>query len=129
MLALLIIILILAAFFTMPRWMLRKWYRALLYTGGRPNALSRRLNAAQAWVTSRGMTPSLMVALETKGRVTGKTISVPMVVAEVNFNDFRNCCAACSAQHPHIFPTEPVGEDSLLQRTLDPSAAREPLPL
>ena len=83
MLALLIIILILAAFFTMTWWMPRKWYRALLYTGGRPNALSRRLNAAQAWVTARGMTPALMVTLETKGRVTGKTSSVPLVVAEL----------------------------------------------
>lgn len=83
MLALLIIVLLLVAFFTMTWWMPRKWYRALLYPGGRPNALSRRLNAAQAWVTSRGMTPSLMVSLETKGRRTGKTMSVPLVVAEL----------------------------------------------
>ena len=83
MLALLIIVLLLVAFFTMTWWMPRKWYRALLYTGGRPNALARRLNAAQAWVTARGMTPALMVALETRGRVTGKTMSVPLVVAEL----------------------------------------------
>ena len=83
MLALLIIVLLLVAFFTMTWWMPRKWYRALLYTGGRPNALSRRLNAAQAWVTSRGMTPALMVALETRGRRSGKTMSVPLVVAEL----------------------------------------------
>jgi deazaflavin-dependent oxidoreductase (nitroreductase family) len=81
--ALLIMVLLLAAFFTMSWWMPRAWYRGLLYTGGRPNALSRRLNAAQAWVTSRGMTPSLMVTLETRGRRTGKTSSVPLVVAEL----------------------------------------------
>ena len=83
MLALLIIVLFLAAFFTMTWWMPRRWYRALLYTGGRPNALSRRLNAAQAWVTARGMTPALMVTLETRGRRSGKTMSVPLVVAEL----------------------------------------------
>ncbi|HYL59914.1 MAG TPA: nitroreductase family deazaflavin-dependent oxidoreductase [Candidatus Acidoferrales bacterium] len=81
--ALLFIVVALVAFFTMSWWMPHAWYRKLLYTGGRPNALSRRLNAAQAWVTSRGMTPALMVTLETRGRRTGKTSSVPLVVAEL----------------------------------------------
>jgi deazaflavin-dependent oxidoreductase (nitroreductase family) len=83
MLVVLIILGVLAAFFTMSWWMPRSWYRTLLYTGGRPNALSRRLNSAGAWVSSLGIAPSLMVSLETKGRRTGRTYRVPMVVAEL----------------------------------------------
>ena len=70
-------------FFTLPLTLPRTWYRALYYPGGRPNALSRRLNAAQAWLTARGILPALMVALETKGRRSGKSFQVPLVVAQV----------------------------------------------
>jgi hypothetical protein len=80
---LLIILATLVAFFTMPWWMPRAWYRALLYPGGRPNALSRRLNSAGAWFGSVGLGPSFMVRLETKGRRTGRIVGVPMVVAEL----------------------------------------------
>ena len=83
MLALVIIVGALVSFFTMPWWMPRSWYRALLYPGGRPNALSRRLNSAGAWISSIGVAPSLMVGLETIGRRTGRTFCVPMVVAEI----------------------------------------------
>lgn len=74
---------VLAALFTMSWWMPHSWYRWLLYTGGRPNVLSRRLNSAGAWISSLGIAPSLMVSLETKGRRTGRTFRVPMVVAEL----------------------------------------------
>jgi len=83
MLALVIILAALVALLTMSFWMPRSWYRRLLYTGGRPNALSRRINAAQAWVSSLGIAPTLMVSLETKGRRTGRTSRVPLVVAEL----------------------------------------------
>ena len=83
MLGLVIILGALVAFFTMSWWMPRSWYRTLLYTSGRPNALSRRLNSAGAWASSRGIGPSFMVGLETKGRRTGRTLCVPMVVAEL----------------------------------------------
>src|SRR5271157_68466 len=73
----------LVAFFTMPWWMPRSWYRKLLYTGGRPNALSTRLNSAWAAISSFGITPSFMVSLETRGRRTGRTLRVPMVMAEL----------------------------------------------
>ena len=83
-LALLIIIIgVLIAVLTMAFWMPRTWYRALLYPGGRPNSIARRMNALSAWAGSRGVAPTLMVTLETKGRRTGKTLRVPMVVAEV----------------------------------------------
>ena len=83
MLGFLIIAAALTAFFTMSWWMPHAWYRALLYPGRRPNALSRKLNAAGAWASSIGITPSLMVSLETRGRRTGRILRVPLVVAEV----------------------------------------------
>ena len=83
MLAIAIVLGALAAFFTVPWWMPRSWYRKLLYTGGRPNALSRRLNAAWAAASSFGITPSFVVSLETRGRRTGRSVRVPMVVAEL----------------------------------------------
>ena len=74
---------VLVAVLTMVWWMPTKWYRALLYPGGRLNAISRRMNLFSAWLGSRGIAPTLMVTLETRGRRTGKTLRVPMVVAEV----------------------------------------------
>ncbi len=81
--ALLIAVAVLAAFFTMPWWMPRKWYRAIYYPGGRPRAFTRRLNSAQAWLSARGVGPSFVVTLETRGRRTGKILNVVLVAAEL----------------------------------------------
>ena len=78
-----IIVVLLAGFFTMPWWMPRKWYRALLYPGHRPNALSKMLNSAGGWATARGIGASLMVTIETRGRRTGKIVRVPLVPSYV----------------------------------------------
>ena len=86
--AVLIVGAFLAAFFSMPRWMPRKWYRALLYGGKRPNALAKRLNSANAWISGRGIGPSFLVSLETRGRKSGKILRVPMVVAELDSNQY-----------------------------------------
>ncbi|MFI5353099.1 MAG: nitroreductase/quinone reductase family protein [Candidatus Binatales bacterium] len=59
------------------------WYKALFYPGGRPNAFARRINSAQARLTARGVLPALMVALETRGRRSGKPCLVQLVVAQV----------------------------------------------
>jgi hypothetical protein len=82
------ILAVLVAFFTMSWWMPRSRYRTLLYTGGRPNALSRPLNSASAWIGSLGIVPSLMVSLETKGRRTGRKLRVPVVVAELGHDRY-----------------------------------------
>ncbi len=65
----------------MPWWMPRTWYRALLYLNHEPNAFARWLNSLGAWTSSRGIGPSFMVMLETIGRKTGRTLTLPMVVA------------------------------------------------
>ena len=68
-------------FFTLPWTLPRERYRALFYPGGRPNALAKNLNSAQARLTALGIFPALLVALETKGRRTGKPLLVQLVVA------------------------------------------------
>lgn len=73
----------LVVFFTLPWTLPRAQYRALFYPGGRPRAFTRRLNAAQAWLTARGVLPALLVALETRGRRSGKPLLVQLVVAQV----------------------------------------------
>jgi len=70
-------------FFTLPWTLPTSWYRALFYPGGRPNALARRINSAQARLTARGVLPALMAALETRGRRSGKPCLVQLVVAQV----------------------------------------------
>lgn len=84
----LIILIMVAGALSMPLWMPRAWYRAIYYPGGRPNALARRNNALMAWIHGRGIAPSLMVTLETRGRRTGKILRVPLVVAEFEGNRY-----------------------------------------
>jgi hypothetical protein len=83
-----IIVAALAASFTMPWWMPRTWYRALLYPNHKPNALARAMNSLGAWTSSHGIGPSLMITLETVGRKTGRTLAVPMVVATYEGNRY-----------------------------------------
>ena len=70
-------------FFTLPWTLPHSWYRVLFYPGGRPNALARRLNSGQARLSALGVLPALMVALETRGRRSGRACLVPLVVAQV----------------------------------------------
>ncbi len=71
------------AFLTLPWTLPHSWYRALFYPAGRPNALARRLNSAQARLSALGVLPALVVALETRGRRSGRAYLVPLVVAQV----------------------------------------------
>ena len=70
-------------FFSLPWTLPHSWYRALFYPGGRPNALSKSLNSGQARLTALGVFPSLLVALETRGRRSGRARLVQLVVAQV----------------------------------------------
>ena len=74
---------VVVAFFTMALWLPHSWYRALLYPGGRPNAFARTLNAANSWAGAIGIAPSVMVSLETRGRLSGRVRCVPLVIANL----------------------------------------------
>lgn len=54
-----------------------------MYRGQRPNWLARAMNRASAIVGSAGLTPNYMETLEVIGRKSGRTFSLPVVIAIV----------------------------------------------
>ena len=54
-----------------------------LYHGQRPNWIARILNRASAIVGSSGIASNYLVTLEVTGRKSGRTFSLPLVVAVV----------------------------------------------
>ncbi|ATO12793.1 DUF385 domain-containing protein [Micromonospora sp. WMMA2032] len=60
------------------------WHRQLrwMYRGGRPNRLARAMNALTAAQYAAGLGPRNWVTLEVPGRRTGRTVAVPLVVAD-----------------------------------------------
>jgi F420H(2)-dependent quinone reductase len=56
-------------------------YLRWLYRGGRPNWFARVQNRASARVFAAGIMPSRVAALEVRGRLTGRVISFPVVIA------------------------------------------------
>jgi deazaflavin-dependent oxidoreductase (nitroreductase family) len=61
------------------------WYREKqwLYRGRRPNWIARILNRGYATIASTGVTHNYMETLEVTGRKSGRTVSLPVVVAVV----------------------------------------------
>src|ERR1035441_5784894 len=60
----------------------REDYRRRLYKAGRPNRLARGLNRASAWIHSAGVWPQRLVTLEVRGRLTGRVVKFPLVMAD-----------------------------------------------
>jgi hypothetical protein len=58
---------------------LRRW----LYRGGRPNRVARVADRLTAALSARGAGPDYLVTLEVPGRSSGRTVGLPLVVAEV----------------------------------------------
>src|SRR5690606_36276762 len=59
---------------------LRQWF----YRGGRPNRLARLIDRATARLYARGISLDYLVALEVRGRRSGRIIRFPLVMAEVD---------------------------------------------
>ena len=59
-------------------------FKRWLYRGQRPNWIARILNRAWAAVGSSGVASSYLVTLEVSGRKSGRTISLPVVIAVVD---------------------------------------------
>lgn len=55
-----------------------------LYRGQRPNWIARILNRATAVVASSGVAPNFLVTLEVIGRKSGRSTSLPVVLAVVD---------------------------------------------
>ena len=54
-----------------------------LYRGQRPNRLAKAMNSVSEFIGRIGLAGNYMVALQVKGRNSGRTISFPVVVALV----------------------------------------------
>jgi deazaflavin-dependent oxidoreductase (nitroreductase family) len=59
-------------------------FKRWLYRGQRPNWIARILNRAWATVASSGVASNYLVTLEVTGRKSGRTFSLPVVVAIVD---------------------------------------------
>jgi deazaflavin-dependent oxidoreductase (nitroreductase family) len=59
---------------------LQRWF----YAGGRPNRVARLLDRGTAALSARGAGPEYLVTLEVPGRRSGRIVSLPLVVAEVD---------------------------------------------
>ena len=59
---------------------IKRW----LYHGNRPNWIAKILNRAWAAIASSGVASNYLVTLEVTGRKSGRTISLPVVVAVVD---------------------------------------------
>ena len=55
-----------------------------LYRTGRPGRLAAAANRVSAWIGQAGLWPDRLVALEVRGRRTGRVISFPLVVADLD---------------------------------------------
>ena len=64
--------------------MTRGDFKRWLYRGQRPNWIARMENRAWAALFSSGLLPTYMVTLEVTGRKSGRTVSLPVVVAVVD---------------------------------------------
>lgn len=54
-----------------------------MYRGGRPNWMANALNRLSAELHKLGIAPNYLVTLEVRGRKSGRTISLPLVMAVV----------------------------------------------
>jgi len=59
---------------------LQRW----LYPGGRPRRIARLLDRATAALYGRGVAPDRLVTLEVPGRLSGRTVAVPLVLSVVD---------------------------------------------
>lgn len=62
--------------------------RRELYRGRRPGQLARALNRLQGELAARGIGPKRIVMLQVRGRSSGRTISLPVVVADLDGEEY-----------------------------------------
>ena len=64
------------------KWLytLKRW----LYRGGRPGRIAAVLNSGSAMLHKLGIAPNYLVTLEVSGRRSGRTVSLPLVMAVVD---------------------------------------------
>ena len=85
-----------------------------LYHGQRPNWIARMLNRAWAALYSWGLLPDYLVTLEVTGRTSGRTVSLPVVVATVSGQ--RYVVSMLGEQVQWVHNVRAAGGRAVLQR-------------
>jgi deazaflavin-dependent oxidoreductase (nitroreductase family) len=75
----------------------RRW----LYRGGRPNAVARWLDRATVAGVGAGLSPRRLVVLEVTGRRTGRRLSLPVVVADLDGSRYLVAMLGERSAWPH----------------------------
>jgi deazaflavin-dependent oxidoreductase (nitroreductase family) len=121
-------------------------YLRWLYQGGRPNAFARPQNRVSAILFAAGLVPTRAAALEIRGRRSGRIISFPVVIADVdgerylvsmlgaNVNWVRNLKAAGGQavlrhgrrESVHLEEVEPENRAPILRRYLQVAPGARP---
>ena len=84
-----------------------------MYPGGRPNRVGRTLNRAWAFIGSAGLWPTRLVTAEVRGRRSGRMISFPLVVADV---DAERYLVAMLGEHAHWVQNVRAGDGRVILR-------------
>ncbi len=93
----------------------RRW----LYRGKRPGSTARILNRAQTRLAARGIGPARVVALDVRGRRTGRTISMPVVVTD--YEDGRYLVSMFGEKSSWVRNVRAAGGDAVIRhRTRQP---------
>jgi hypothetical protein len=93
----------------------RRW----LYRGKRPGSVARFLNRVQAQLAAHGIGPARVVTLDVRGRRTGRTISLPVVVAD--YHDGRYLVSMFGDESPWVRNVRAAGgEAAIRHRTRQP---------
>jgi len=121
-------------------------YLRWLYRGGRPNLFARLQNRASAMAFAAGVMPKRVAALEIRGRLSGRLVSFPVVIADIgeerylvsmlgaNVNWVRNLTAAGGRavlrhgrrESVHLEEIEPGARAPILQRYLQVAPGARP---
>jgi deazaflavin-dependent oxidoreductase (nitroreductase family) len=88
-------------------------FKRWLYRGQRPNWIARILNRGWAAVASSGVASNYLVTLEVTGRKSGRTVSLPVVVAVV---DGQRYVVSMLGEHVHwVHNVRAAGGRAVLQ--------------
>jgi len=118
---------VLVALLTMALWMPKRWYRALLYPGGRPTRFTTRLNSFSSWLGSLGVAPSFLVSLETRGRRSGQVRRVPLVMVQMGGERFLVSILGDKADW--LLNAEANGGEAVLRHGVVEEVRLEPVPV
>lgn len=98
--------------------------RRLLYRGKRAGSVARVLNRVQAQLAARGIGPARVVTLDVRGRRTGRTISLPVVVAD--YHDGRYLVSMFGESSTWVRNVRAAGGDAVIRhRTRQPVHLQE----